>query len=177
MIEQIQSAFPNAEIKHFRKGEVLQRAGEVSTKVYCVKKGLLRSYSIDEKGKEHVFMFGSEGWIMSDVQSHVFKDEAVLYIDCLEASEVIILEGEALENQALMADDVAPMFTTLFKRMAVMQRRILGLMSSSARERYESFLNVYPELPNRVSQRMIASYLGITPEALSTIRRKMVKST
>ena len=120
--------------------------------------------------------FGSEGWIISDIQSHVFNNESVLYIDCLEPSEIVILSGNELMAHTMLNDDLTPVINTLFKRIAMMQRRILGLMSSSARERYESFLNVYPELPNRVSQRLIASYLGITPEALSTIRRKMVKS-
>jgi CRP-like cAMP-binding protein len=66
---------------------------------------------------------------------------------------------------------------SLFKRIAVMQKRILGLMSASAAERYEAFLSVYPELPHRVPQKMIASYLGITPEALSAIRRKIAQKS
>lgn len=63
----------------------------------------------------------------------------------------------------------------LARRTAVLQRRVIMLMSASAKERYNRFLESYPELPNRVPQRMIASYLGITPQALSTIRRKMVR--
>ena len=65
----------------------------------------------------------------------------------------------------------------LSRHIGVLQRRVLMLMSTAASERYEHFLKAYPDLPNRVPQHMIAAYLGITPQALSTIRRKMVSAT
>jgi len=168
--------FDNTEsIKTFAKGEVLQSEGQVSSKAFFVKKGLLRSYSIDKKGKEHIYMFASEGWLVSDVESQVFKNKTVLFIDAVEDSEVYILNIDNVETSLTNTDNPADLVNPLLKRVGVMQRRILALMSSSAQERYESFLQIYPELPNRVPQKMIASYLGITPEALSVIRKKIVK--
>ncbi|MEQ9117463.1 Crp/Fnr family transcriptional regulator [Fulvivirga sp.] len=162
--------------KSFSKGEMLQREGQKSAKVFIVKKGLLRSYIIDEKGKEHIYMFASEGWLASDIESQSFKSNTVLFIDAIEDSEVYILEPSDLTPNAESLEDYNLIVDTLMKRMGVMQRRILSLMSASARERYESFLQIYPELPNRVPLKMIAAYLGITPEALSTIRNKIAKN-
>lgn len=160
-----------------KKGETLQREGQTSSKAYYVKKGLLRAYIIDNKGKEHIYMFASEGWLVSDIESQVFNNKTVLFIDAIEQSEVYEIEIDNVEASLENRPELVEMFTTLLKRVGVMQRRILALMSSSARERYESFLQIYPELPNRVPQKMIASYLGITPEALSNIRSKIAKES
>ena len=162
--------------KTFSKGEILQRAGELNSKVFIVKKGLLRSYIIDEKGKEHIYMFASERWITSDIEAQAFNNKTVLFIDAIEDSEVYVIDASELTPNTNNADDYATVISTLVKRIGVMQRRILALMSASARERYESFLEIYPELPNRVPQKMIAAYLGITPEALSAIRNKIARN-
>lgn len=137
------------------KGQVLQRSLELNSKIYHVKSGLLRSYSIDEKGKEHIFMFAPEGWIIGD---NVPPEEpTMLFIDALEDSVVVVAEKRILkENNG----------KKLIKRIEVLQKRIIQLLSSSALERYEDFIETYPGLSQRVSQRMIASYLGVTPEAL-----------
>lgn len=161
--------------KYFSKGEILQRAGELNNKVFIVKKGLLRSYIIDKKGKEHIYMFASERWVTSDIEAQAFNNKSVLFIDALEDSEVYIIDAAELTPNTNNVDEYKTAINALMRRMGVMQRRILALMSASARERYESFLEIYPELPNRVPQKMIAAYLGITPEALSNIRRKIIQ--
>lgn len=173
MIEQILNTI--SAIRNVKKGEVLQYAGQEFSKVYFVKSGLLRSYIIDDKGKEHIYMFASEGWIVSDIEREIFGNNTVLYIDALEDTELYIIDTEQLyqlEERHKYSDF---MFAALMKRIGVMQRRILALMSASAQQRYESFLQIYPDLKNRVPQKMIASYLGITPEALSKIRGQMVR--
>jgi CRP-like cAMP-binding protein len=165
----------NTPSKFFSKGEILQKAGQVSSKAYYVKKGLLRSYTIDHKGKEHIYMFASEGWIVSDVESQIFNNKTALFIDAIENSEVYLLDVSELKSTIKNSDDSSIMINSLLKRVGVMQRRIIALMSSSATERYQSFLQIYPELPNRVPQKMIASYLGITPEGLSRVRKEVVR--
>lgn len=151
--------------KEVKRGEFLQRSGELSTSVFYVKKGLLRSYTIDSKGKEHIFMFGSEGWLVAD--NVVQGEKGELFIDALEDSIVIPISKN---------DPPKSEMQKLIKRIGVLQKRIIMLMSSTAKERYEFFLETYPELPNRVPQRMIASYLGITPESLSKIRGEIARS-
>ncbi len=175
-LSEILSLDSNAKIKQIKKGEFLQREGANSSQAFFVKKGLLRSYTIDNKGKEHIFMFATEGWMIGDIESHEFNQPAKLFIDCIEDSEIITFDRSRFEKMDISNDELNKNNSMLFRRLAVLQRRVIMLMSSTAKERYEFFLETYPELPNRVPQRMIASYLGITPEALSKIRGEIAKS-
>jgi CRP-like cAMP-binding protein len=161
--------------KHFKKGDILQREGENCTKAFFVKKGLLRSYTIDNKGKEHILMFAPEFWLIGDIESQQFNQPAKLFIDCIEDSEIIILDRSSLFKSEQNIDQLKNNVSLLSRRVAVLQRRVIMLMSATAKDRYDFFLETYPEIPNRVPQRMIASYLGITPQALSTIRGKLVR--
>ena len=163
-------------ITRVKKGEFLQREGANSAKAFYVKNGLLRSYTIDKKGKEHIFMFATEGWIIGDIESQEFNQPAKLFIDCLEDSDVISFDRKLFSKQEFNKDQNNKNIKLLSRRIAVLQRRVIMLMSATAKDRYEFFLETYPELPNRVTQRMIASYLGITPEALSKIRGQIAKS-
>ncbi|MEL6357747.1 MAG: Crp/Fnr family transcriptional regulator [Bacteroidota bacterium] len=144
-----------------KKGDILQREGELDTKVYHVRKGLLRSYSVDEKGKKHIFMFAPEGWTIADGVTPEQPSE--LFIDALEDAKVIVLTKDTEREK----HNAKP----LLKRIMVLQQRVIMLMSSSALQRYEHFLETYPDIIQRVPQKMIASYLGITPEALSKLKR------
>ncbi|MBS3993057.1 MAG: Crp/Fnr family transcriptional regulator [Bacteroidetes bacterium] len=165
----------NAKPTSFKKGTIIQRAGEITSLAYYVKKGLLRSYTIDDKGKEHVFMFASEGWIIADLESQEFNRPTELFIDCIENSEILIFDRKSVVNLNLSNEQLLDYNRLLTRRIAVLQKRVIMLMSASAQNRYNFFLEMYPDIPNRVPQRMIASYLGITPQALSTIRAKIVK--
>ncbi|MEM6361859.1 MAG: Crp/Fnr family transcriptional regulator [Bacteroidota bacterium] len=145
-----------------KKGQIIQRTGDLNSKVYVVNSGLLRSYSVDEKGKEHIFMFAPEDWIIADNAS---RDEPCdLFIDALENSIIIQKEKGITPNHEV---------DKLVKRLKVLQGRIIMLLSAPAVERYEHFISTYPEIVQRVPQKMIASYLGITPQALSTLRREI----
>ena len=148
-----------------KKGQILQRSGELNTKVFRVKSGLLRSYTIDNKGKEHIYMFASENWIMADNCATTVPCD--LFIDALEDSIVSVSEKDISK--------LNPEWKSIFNRLAVLQKRIIMLMSYSAVERYEHFVQTYPDIIQRVTQKMIASYLGITPEALSRVRKEIAK--
>lgn len=150
---------------YVKKGEILQHAGERNTKVYHVESGLLRSYSMDQKGKEHIFMFAPEGWVVGD--NNPPEVPCDLIIDAMEDAVVIVLEKD-IEREHQNAKP-------LIKRLAVLQKRILLLMSASAIERYEHFVDTYPDIIQRVPQKMVASYLGITPEALSKVKNQKTR--
>lgn len=167
---------PEAKIKKFKKGHIIQRAGDVNTLTYFVKKGLLRSYIIDSKGKEHIYMFAPENWIIADAEALEFNKPVQLFIDCLEDSEIVIFNKDHLFKADFPKENLVEKIQVLYRRLAKLQRRVLMLMGSPAIDRYTYFLNTYPELPNRIPQRMIATYLGITPQSLSTIRRKIADS-
>lgn len=159
--------------KFLKKGSIIQESGDMILRSYYVKKGLLRSYMIDHKGKEHIFMFAPEGWIIADIESQKFDRPAELFIDCLEDSEVIAFDQNAMTLSKLATEQLIEHVSLLSRRVGVLQRRVLMLMSVSAIRRYEHFLEMYPELLHRIPQRMIAAYLGITPEALSKLRGEM----
>lgn len=146
-----------------KKGQIIQQSGALNTKVYKVEKGLLRSYTIDRKGKEHIYMFASEDWIIGDVCKITVPCE--LFIDAIENATIVEYEKEI--------NMIDPPLNALFNRLAVLQKRIIMLMSYSAAERYTHFTESYPDIIQRVPQKMIASYLGITPEALSRVRREL----
>lgn len=148
------------------KGQMLQRAGELNTKVFGVETGLLRSYTIDEKGKEHIFAFANEGWTIADLCE--VSDPCELFIDALEDSTITVIDKEERKRQV----DI----NTVVNRIFVLQKRVIMLMSASAMERYKHFLKTYPYIVQRVSQKMIASYLGVTPEALSRVRKELSKA-
>ncbi len=148
-----------------KKKQVLQRKGNLNSKAYIVESGLLRSYTIDKNGKEHIFMFGPEGWIVTDYASG--DEPCDLYIDALEDSVVIQIEKN---------DEIEIDHKKILKRIRVLQKRIITLMSASAIDRYEHFISTYPTIVQRVPQYMIASYLGITPEALSAAKSQRLKS-
>ena len=148
-----------------KKGQILQRKGDLNTKVYVVQSGLLRSYSVDDKGKEHVFMFAPENWIMADITPADIPAE--LFIDVIE--DTIILVKEKVIDADIQAESI-------FRRLKVLQTRVIMLMSSSAIERYQHFVATYPEIIQRVPQRMVASYLGITPEALSKVKGESLRT-
>ena len=167
---------PEAKVKTFKKGHILQFAGASKAFTFYVKKGLLRSYIIDSKGKEHIFMFAPENWIIADVEALEFKEPVQLFIDCLEDSEVIVFNKDCLLKAGLHKEELVDNTQLLYRRMGKLQRRVLMLMGSPAIDRYTYFLNTYPELPNRVPQHMIATYLGITPQSLSKIRGQITRS-
>lgn len=160
--------------KHIKKGTILQHQGERYYKSYIVKKGLLKSYTIDEKGKEHIFMFAPENWIIGDIESREFNVPTQLFIEAIEDSEVITIKEEERINE-MSQEEAKENIKLLFRRVGVLQQRVIMLMSATALERYQHFLKMYPQLMNRVPQKMIASYLGVTPEALSAIRGKLAK--
>lgn len=161
--------------KTFKKGAIIQVQGDPATYAYYVKSGMLRSYTIDDKGKEHVFMFAPEGWVITDVYAHYNQSNSDLFIDALEDTEVIAFNGGERNTFDRLHELTELEVSKLIKRIGVLQQRIIMLMSATALERYEHFLKTYPDISHRVPQRMIASYLGITPEALSKIRSQRFK--
>jgi CRP-like cAMP-binding protein len=146
------------------KGQILQHSGELNTKIYVVKSGLLRSYSIDKKGKEHIFMFAAENWTIADSISPELPCE--LFIEALEDSILTIRDKKLVSESNSQS---------LINRITVLQKRVIMLMSSSAIERYEHFIETYADIVQRVPQRMIASYLGVTPETLSAAKKDWFK--
>lgn len=165
--------FEGTTIKFIKKGTILQKEGNYQFKSYAVKKGLLRSYMIDKQGKEHIFMFAPEGWIISDFYAAFNGAKTQLFIDVIEDSQVIEINKTIND---LSTEQLKIGLQKALKRVGVLQNRIVMQMSSSAWDRYQYFIEIYPDLYSRIPQKMIASYLGITPQALSRIRSEWSNS-
>lgn len=162
--------------RHMRKGDFLQKGGDIPRYGAFVCKGLLRSYVIDPKGKEHIVQFAPEEWWISDKGGAGTPGPSSLFIDAIEDSEVLLLD----RNGHLSMLERVPAYKDSFqsgiqKRSAAKEIRIVQSLSASAEERYQDFLKTYPSLSQRVPQYMLASYLGITPETLSRVRRRALR--
>lgn len=160
-----------------KKGIMLQMQGDTYLKFYFVEKGLLRSYILDDKGKEHTYMFAPEKWFIGDVYAFSKKKATQLFIDVIEDAELIVYQNRLVDEKTELAlEEYKSEFNKLLNRVGVLQERILMQMSASALVRYQHFVKTYPQILERVPQKMIATYLGITPEALSKVRSDWAKS-
>jgi CRP-like cAMP-binding protein len=160
--------------KKLRKRQYLLQAGDVCRHFAFVSRGCLRQYSLDELGKEHILRFAIEGgWITDDVslQTH---EPAASNIDALEESELLLIDRASQEK--LVA--AVPKWGEYLRRElenAIKDAlvRITDFVSVSSEDRYINFLKTYPDLSQRIPLHQIASYLGITPQSLSRIRREV----
>jgi len=160
--------------KKLRKKQYLLQEGDVCKAIAFIEKGALREYSVDDAGNEYIFQFAIEGWIISDLYSFLTAEPATYNIDALEDSELLLINQSAHE-ELLKKVQKYETFTRLNIQGAylAMQRRITSIIGLSSEERYAYFTSLYPDIVQRVPQHMIASYMGLTPETLSRIRKRI----
>ena len=156
-----------------RKGEFLLREGEMARHTIFVASGCLRTYTIDDGGKEHILQFSPENWWTGDM-SFRSNVPSQFFIEALEDSEVLLTELSSIQKlNERIPESAAHYQTALQKSMEAKTQRIVSSLSATAEERYNDFVRKYPSLLQRVPQHMIASYLGISPETLSRIRKQL----
>jgi CRP-like cAMP-binding protein len=162
--------------KSLKPGEFLQRAGSVAKYAAFVAAGCLRSYVIDANGKEHVVQFAPETWWLADNSSLRSGAPSQYFFDALEDSEVLLIEPAGHDELEKTIPEYAAAFRKgLQKAAAAKDERIVHSMSASAQQRYLEFLKTYPTVAARVPQWMLASYLGVSPETVSRIRKKLAQ--
>ena len=158
-------------------GEFLQRAGDVTRYAAFVATGCLRNYVIDVKGKEHIVQFAPETWWLADSNSLATGAPSAYFIDAIEDSELLLIDAPSHLRLVEQVQGYAAAFRTgLQKHAAAKGQRIVSSLSASAEERYLEFPRVYPSIAQRVPQNMLASYLGMTPETLSRIRKNLSRT-
>jgi CRP-like cAMP-binding protein len=162
--------------KKLRRRQYLLQAGDVCRWTAFIEKGCLRQYSLDALGGEHVLRFGIEGWWMTDLESFQSHTAAISNIDALEDSELLLMSHQSLEKlSATMRTWDRYYREILSKENQAAFMRMSEFVSSSAEERYTHFLTMYPDLFQRIPLHQIASYLGITPQTLSRVRKQLSK--
>jgi CRP-like cAMP-binding protein len=159
-----------------RAGDFLQRAGAPARHSAFVARGCLRTYTIDAKGKEHIVKFAPETWWVTDLVSLSTGAPAEYFVEAIEDSDLLLVDLKS--HEAIV--ETVPGYATAYrkglqKHTAAKDKRIVSSLSASAQDRYLQFLETYPTLVTRVPQWMLASYLGVTPETVSRIRRKLTR--
>jgi CRP-like cAMP-binding protein len=161
----------------FRKRQYVLQEGDLCTTYNFVVRGCLRMYKIDEKGNTHILQFAVEDYWINDLGSFHGLRPTTLNIDALEDTVVLQISRNDLITLFIQAPKFDRIFRVLIENSFVrLQERLLQNISSTAEDRYQSFLQIYPHLVNRLSQVQIAAFLGITPEFLSRLRNRRTKT-
>lgn len=170
-IKLIESVFHKSIIK---KGEILIHPGDTVNSQYYILDGCLRAFHTNKQGKEYTIQFGIKDWWMSDFTAFFSGEKAILTVEALEDSTIYEINRK---DKELLYDQI-PKIDRFFRKkleraFAAFQKRILGGISKSAKERYIDFIATYPEIEKYLKNYHIASFLGITTESLSRIRKEM----
>ncbi|MBW1294784.1 Crp/Fnr family transcriptional regulator [Aquimarina litoralis] len=163
-------------LKEFSKKEHLLNINQYTKEVYFIVKGCTRTYVYDLNGVEHNITFAMENWWFGDLQSFIKETPASFNIQALEPTTTLSISKGNWDYLVKEIPEFAMYTRVLFRNtMFSHENRILQNLSFTAEERYSFFLKKYPNLAQRISQKHMASYLGITPEFLSMLRNKIRK--
>lgn len=161
--------------RRLRKGQYFLQQGDICKFSGFIVSGCTKTFYVDDEGQEHVIMFSVEDWWTSDMGSYIAQKPADYNVQCLENTELIQF---SYEDQDIMMREI-PKLERFFriiieKAFVASQKRIVRNFSMSAKDRYLYFSSQYPQMEQRIPQYLIASYLGITKEFLSKIKRQLL---
>ena len=168
--------FSISEEKTVSKGQTLIRQGQTVKKIFFVTGGCLRSYCIDKNGKEHTLQFAIKNWWISDYIAIHSNEAATLTVECLTDSNIIEFNAKKLDGIHSLFPEFEPFQRKNLERHVVsLHKRILNQLQLTAPERYDLFLEQYPDIEQYTPNYHIASYLGVTQQSLSRIRVEKAK--
>jgi CRP-like cAMP-binding protein len=160
--------------RNIRRRQFLLQEGDVCKHLAFVNSGCLREYSVDHKGDEHIIQFAIADWWISDLHSFLSGMPSTHSIDVLMDADVLLLEKSAREKLFEAVPKMERFFRMLLEANYIATHtRITETLSDSAEERYLKFVRTYPQMVEQIPQHQIASYLGITPQSLSRIRKEL----
>lgn len=172
--DQIAVFFKHAEKKKLKKNTLLTRQGEQECPIALIKTGCLMTFHTDESNTDHVIQFGLDMWWTGDLHAFQNKAPSEYSIKAMAETDVYLLNHHAFETILSEASGFERYFRIIFQNSLVShQKRIIRNISYSAEDKYKAFTAHYPQLELKVPQKYIASYLGITPEFLSKVRRRL----
>jgi len=159
---------------HLKNKEFLLNEGQVCKSLYFVENGCLRMFFINKKASEQIVQFALEGWWLSDYFSFMNNLSSEYYIQCIEKSEICAIDIQLFEELVHELPKLERYFRIVMQKgIAAAQYRSKLMYEMSKEEFYVHFSTAFPEFMQRVPQYMVASYLGLTPEYLSELRKKL----
>ena len=164
------------EVQHHKAKTLLHNAGAICEFSYFVNSGIVRSFNINDNIVEHVLHFACEGWWIGDLYSLLSQKPGNLFIEVLEDAEIVLLSKENQDELYSEIPKLERFFRILTENSLVAhQERLMDNLSLSAEERFEKFCSKYPTLLQKVPQKQIASYIGVTPEFFSKMKARLLK--
>ena len=164
------------EFKSYKSKTILLSSGEIASATYFVNSGILRSFNVNDNIIEHVLHFACEGWWIGDMYSYISQKPGNLFIEVLEDAELAIITKNNQEELYLKIPKLERFFRILAENSLVShQERLMDNLSLTAEERFEKFCTKYPTLIQKISQKNIASYIGVTPEFFSKMKSKILR--
>jgi CRP-like cAMP-binding protein len=164
------------EVHHYKAKTILLNSGAICKHSYFVNSGILRSFNINDNIVEHVLSFACQGWWIGDMYSLLSQKPGNLFIEVLEDAEVVLLSKE---NQEILYREIPKLerfFRILIENSLVAnQERLMDNLSLTAEERFEKFCKKYPTLIQKIAQKQIASYIGVTPEFYSKMKSRLLR--
>lgn len=165
------------ELASYKTKSILIQPQDDAHFTYFVLKGILRSYTVDQNGVEHILSFSTPGWWMADMYSYLGNNPAIMYVDVIDDCEVLILHKNDVEQLFIDVPKLERFFRILTQNNLLSnQQRVLDKMTLTAEERYERFSKKFPEVIHCLPQKHIASYIGVTPEFFSKMKSKMLRN-
>jgi len=153
------------------KKSFILKEGQICKYINFVNSGTLRAYYMDKEGRESTIMFAVTDWWITDMYCFANRLPAMLNIEAVENSSIFQLQKDHLDKLLLEVPKFERFFRVLMQNAYIREQlRVIQNLSLTAEQRYDNFLSKYPQVVKKVTQKQIASYLGITPEFLSTIR-------
>ena len=159
-----------------KKNDILLKTGDIAHYQYYISSGCLRTYFIDNSGKEHTVQFAIKDWWIRDYTAFFTTSKAVMNIACIQNASVYKVSKKDIERLYVEIPQIETFFRQKMQiAFAGFQKRIIANLSQSTKEKYTSFINTYPNIEQSVKNYHIASYLGVTTETLSRIRKEITQ--
>jgi CRP-like cAMP-binding protein len=164
------------ETKQYKAKTILLSSGEIANCTYFVNSGILRSFNINDNIIEHVLHFACEGWWIGDMYSYISEKPGNLFIEVLEDAELVLITKENHQQLYQEIPKLERFFRILAENSLVAhQERLIDNLSLTAEERFEKMCKKYPTLIQKVAQKHLASYIGVTPEFFSKMKSRLLK--
>lgn len=175
--EELEDFSQNFKVMNVKKRQFIVQPEFVSKNRYYVVSGSFRAYVVGDEGQEHTIQFAIDDWWITDYNSYIFQQPASMFVMAMEDSIILQISHEAEQSLKAQHPNFLKFFCILAEGTAAyMARRLITNLTKTAEQRYEIFLSGYPEVANRVPQYALASFLGMTTEYLSKLRKKRISA-